>query len=112
LLRSNLNFWNFRGATQLDWSFPLYHQVKEDVQLFTGYGESLFDYNRCHTTIGVGFLLIDWRQAEQLVRNKNRRPATLPASRLFQEGESAVGAAPGKTGFAGLLCVHSITLNS
>jgi phospholipase A1 len=60
LLRSNADFWNLRGAVQLGWCFPLYRKLKGYVQVFSGYGESLIDYNHNQTTLGAGFLLIDW----------------------------------------------------
>jgi len=47
------------GAVQAHWSFPLARRVRGLVQVFSGYGESLIDYNARQTTFGVGVLLAD-----------------------------------------------------
>ena len=54
-----------RGSTRIDWlmapgSSPTYSGLRYHVQLFTGYGDSLLDYNRKRTALSVGVSLIDW----------------------------------------------------
>jgi phospholipase A1/A2 len=61
LARNSLRSRPNRGFYQLDWKSsgrallaPLH------VQISTGYGESLLDYNHRQTTVGVGFSFWDW----------------------------------------------------
>jgi phospholipase A1 len=50
-----------RGSVQLEWAAPLSGQLHSYVQLFTGYGDSLIDYNFRQTRLGLGVSLVEWR---------------------------------------------------
>jgi phospholipase A1 len=57
-LRGNIG--EAKGAVQLGWFSPaLFGPVRGYVQLFSGYGESMIDYNWRQTTIGIGIALSD-----------------------------------------------------
>lgn len=62
LLRDNLALRNNRGFTQLDWATPLNagNSSRFHIQLSSGYGESLIDYNHQQTTVGFGFSFREW----------------------------------------------------
>ncbi len=53
-----------RGSMQLDLTYPVYGAepagLRWYVQLFSGYGETLLDYNHRQTTIGLGFSLFQF----------------------------------------------------
>ena len=59
LARDNLRTSNNYGAIELGMSFPLYRKVRGYAQYFSGYGESLIDYNHDINRVGIGFLLTD-----------------------------------------------------
>jgi len=60
--RNNLESGFSKGAVQASWSFPLWDwpYLKGYVQWFSGYGQSLIEYNQYANTIGIGFSLTDW----------------------------------------------------
>jgi phospholipase A1 len=63
LLRHSLRTLPGRGFVQLDWATPLLDSLgaaRLHVQLSSGHGETLIDYNHKQTTIGVGVSFGDW----------------------------------------------------
>ena len=61
-MRNNLVLDQNRSFIQIDWATPvkLNQSAKLHVQLTSGYGESLMDYNFRQTTFGLGVSFRDW----------------------------------------------------
>jgi phospholipase A1 len=55
-----------KGSARLDWMVPIdrslgqFGSLRLHTQLFTGYGDSLIDYNRRRTVLSLGVSLVDW----------------------------------------------------
>ncbi len=56
MVRDNLRVRN-RGALKLEYSFPLTRNLTGLLQYFTGYGESLIDYDRSNNRFSIGIAL-------------------------------------------------------
>lgn len=51
------NFHTGHGALQAGWAFPVSRNLKGYLQAFSGYGQSLIDYNYSQKSLGAGFLV-------------------------------------------------------
>jgi phospholipase A1 len=61
ILRHSLrNGTRSRGSFRFSYAYQLFGYFKINAQVFSGYGESLLDYNHRQTTFGIGFSLVDW----------------------------------------------------
>ena len=60
MLRNNFQTDKNRGALQLEWSIPLSEKISGYIQYFTGYGESMLDYDHDVNRISIGLILADW----------------------------------------------------
>jgi phospholipase A1 len=58
--RNNLESFFKHGAIELDWSFPIYKHLRGYTQLFSGYGQSLDEYNHRNNSASIGLSLSDW----------------------------------------------------
>lgn len=58
--RNNLESGFSKGSVRASWSFPLHNKVRGYLQVFSGYGNSLLEYNEYTNTIGIGIALTDW----------------------------------------------------
>lgn len=59
MIRNNLRRHTNRGAVQVDYTFPLKGRFKGIFQVFSGYGDSLINYNDYQNRVSLGILLTD-----------------------------------------------------
>lgn len=62
LLRNNFSLSSNRGFMQIDWATPVQigNMGRLHMQITSGYGESLTDYNHQQNTIGLGISFREW----------------------------------------------------
>lgn len=58
--RNNLESGFSKGSLEASWSFPIHGKVKGMVKAFSGYGNSMIEYDHYTNSIGFGVNLVDW----------------------------------------------------
>lgn len=58
--RNNIESGFSKGSTKASWSFPIHKKVRGYVKVFSGYGNSMIEYDQYTNTIGMGIILTDW----------------------------------------------------
>jgi phospholipase A1 len=58
--RNNIESHFSKGSVSATWSFPLFGRFKGYIRAFTGYGNSLIEYDVYTTTFGVGLTVTDF----------------------------------------------------
>jgi phospholipase A1 len=56
---TNFDVGDHKGSLEANWFFPIHERLRAQLQVFTGYGENLLDYDHPQTTAGIGLLLFD-----------------------------------------------------
>ena len=49
-----------RGSIQANWEFPVIGNLRLQLQVSDGYGETLVDYNHSQFTVGISVSLVEW----------------------------------------------------
>lgn len=57
---TNLGVAPKRTTVNLTWSFPITPYIKGYAEIFSGYGQSLIEYNHHTNSAGIGIALSDW----------------------------------------------------
>jgi phospholipase A1 len=58
--RNFIGSFGHRAGATLGWTFPLTTYLNGFVQVFSGYGQSLIEYNHRTNSVGVGIALSNW----------------------------------------------------
>ena len=60
LVRNSLSFKDNHGSVQFNYMYPIKNNLRGHLQVFSGYGENLIDYNHYQTTVGLGLSFVEW----------------------------------------------------
>lgn len=60
LVRNSLKLKDNHGSVQFNYMYPIRNNLRGHLQVFSGYGENLIDYNHYQTTIGLGISFVEW----------------------------------------------------